>query len=877
MKVNQKYARFNRGEISPLAMSREDVDGIVDCAEVFTNLTPFRLGPMAYRPGSEFLGAVSGLSYFLDFMFDRNTKAELEFTDLAMRIWESDSLITRPSTSTTVSNGTFDTDLSSWTDDDQGTAVSDWKINGYMSLIGDGASEARRYQTLTADTTNETGLRITVTDAPIYLRLGYSVGGTDIFEGQLDPGVHSLAFTATAAAVTVQVSNREKYEALVDSVEIESAGVVSLPHSIPESALSLIRFRQSADVLFCAVKDYMQFKVERRAPRSWSLVEYETQDGPFGSINTTPITMTVTAISGDTTLTSSEDFFDSDRHVGTLIRHDSVGQFVSQAISGEGQFTDPIQVTGIDDTRHFNLTIPSGLTGTTVTLQRSVGAPGSWDDFRTYTTVQSNILIDDNLDNVIMYYRLGVKTGDFGSGSATIELNYEAGSITGYAKITAVNSPTEAAIKIYKDFGSTDASPNWYQGEWGGDENGWPSAVSIYEGRLNWHGKNASWHSVSDNFYSYDDTIEGDSKAFKRTIGFGPVDSVMWALDSSRLIIGTAGSEIALRSTTRNEALTATTANFKEIDNQGSAEIDLAKIGRSGFYVEHSGIRINEIMLDGETEYQVFDLMTLHPEIASSGIKKIVVQQQPEKVLHAVLNNGTVVLNMKDSSEGIRSWHRYTMDGNIEDAVINRGNDEDEVYYVVNRTGGRYLEKFAKRTEARGGNMSKHYDSFVTYSSPATATLTGLDHLNGKTVGVWADGQDRGDYAVASGSITVDSATYTDICVGLRYVGKWQSVPLVAYSNRGSTANANKRVTEIGLRMLWAVPGLVKYGADFDDLYDMPSVENGDVYNKDVVMNVYHEEMLEFDGDWDPNSRICLQATGPVTFAHLQYTVQADR
>lgn len=854
-------------------MSREEVDGIVDSAEVYTNFRPHRLGPMSYRAGSEYLGAVAGPTYLIDFLFARGDTAVLEMSNLALRIWESDTVLTRVASTSTVSNGTFDSDLSNWTDNDQGTAISDWKTGGYMSLIGDGAGEARRYQTIVADTTNETALRITISDAPVRLRLGYSVLGGDIFDGTLDPGVHSLAFTATSSSVTIAFSNLEKYEALVDSVEVESAGIVSIPHSIPTSALSLIRPRQSADVVFCSCKGYKQFKIERRMTRSWSVVEYETQDGPFGLINTTEITMTAAAVTGDTTITASESFFDSDDHLGMLIRHDSVGQFVTQSISGEDQFTDPIRVNGIDDARQFTIEIP--FSTATWTLQRSIGAPGSWEDRLTYTTSGTKTF-NDTLDNVDIYYRVGIKTGDYTSGSGDAELDYPNGSITGYAKITAVNSGTSANIKIYKDFGSTSATPNWYEGEWS-DGKGWPSATSIYESRVGWWGKNAAWASVSDNYYSFDDTIEGDTKAFKRTIGFGPVDSIAWAHTSTRLLAGTAGSELALRSTTRNEALTATTANFKELDTEGSAPIDIAKIGRSGFFVEHSGTRVNEIMLEGESEYAIYDLMTLHPEIAIVGIKKVFAQMQPEKIVHCILNNGDVIQCMKADTENVRALYRISTDGDIEDGCVNRGSIEDQVYYVVNRTGGRYLEKFAQITEARGASLSKHYDSFKTYTSPGTATLTGLDHLEGKTVYAWADGKERGSYTVSSGSITIDGDSYTNVCVGLRHTAQWKSVPLSAYSNRGATSNAHKRVTEIGFRMLHVVPSAVQYGAEFTDLYDLPKVIAGEVADVDQVMARHHEDMMEFDGDWDADSRICLQATGPVTFTHMQYQVEPDR
>ena len=91
--------------------------------------------------------------------------------------------------------------------------------------------------------------------------------------------------------------------------------------------------------------------------------------------------------------------------------------------------------------------------------------------------------------------------------------------ITGIAKVTAITDASNVTAVVVKAFGGTDASADWAEGEWS-DERGWPTSVSFYEGRLFWAGKDKIIGSVSDSFYSFDATTEGDSGPINRSIGY---------------------------------------------------------------------------------------------------------------------------------------------------------------------------------------------------------------------------------------------------------------------------------------------------------------------------------------------------------------------
>jgi hypothetical protein len=146
-----------------------------------------------------------------------------------------------------------------------------------------------------------------------------------------------------------------------------------------------------------------------------------------------------------------------------------------------------------------------------------VAAPGDWVDAPSGTfTTNPSLTYDDTLDNQIIYYRIGFKTGEYTSGTANVSLSSPSGSQTGIARITAFSSSTSVSAAILTAFGATTATSDWSESYWS-TRRGYPSSVAFYEGRLWWAGKDRVWGSVSDGFDNFDDTTVGDSGPISRS------------------------------------------------------------------------------------------------------------------------------------------------------------------------------------------------------------------------------------------------------------------------------------------------------------------------------------------------------------------------
>ena len=878
-RVNTALLSWNRGLISPLALARLDIERVALSQEIYYNWMPKLLGSTSLRGGMGYILSTynNQKAVYLNFIYALSDQAELEMTNNAMRVIINDVVITRPSVTTAIANGTFDSALTSWIDADESGAVSQWVTGGYMGLTGTGANAALRTQQVTVSGGNigvEHGVRVKINRGVVKFKIGSTSGGEEyVPEATLREGEFSFSLTPTGDFY-ISVSSTTTYESRVDSIAIESAGVMVIPTAFAEANLPYIRYDQSGDILYVACDGIKQYKIERRAARSWGIAEYLCEDGPFRSANITPTTIAASAISGDITLTASKSIFKS-TSVGSLYRITASGQTVSSSIAAQNTFTSSIRVTGVTSSRTFTVNI-SGTWVATVSLQRSIGDTSSWEDTGTTYTANTVTTFSDGLDNQIVYYRLGVKTGNYTSGTVVASLTYSLGSNAGIVRITSYSSGTSVGALVLEDLGGTAAVDNWEEGSWS-PRRGYPSSVTFAEGRLFWAGKDYIYGSVSDAFESFDDTIEGDSAPIIRSLGSGPVDRINWLLALTRLVAGAEISEKSIRSNSLDEPLTPTVFNIRTPSTKGSTAVAAIKGDNSGYFVRNN--RLFELEYDGGIfDYKTVDLTSAVPEVGGSGFSKIAIQRYPDTRIHCIKSDGTAAVLIVDRNEDLKCWVNVETDGVIEDVIVKPGaigTVEDSVYYTVKRTINgsdvRYHEKWALDSECVGGTQNKQADAFIAGTQASSVTIAGLGHLEGESVIVWADGINysprvggtQTTFTVTGGVITLPSAVVSYV-VGLPYKARIKSSKL-AYAAQGGTALLqSKRIEHLGVVMRNTHNRGLRYGRDFNSLDEMPLYEQGQEVTANEIWAEYDERPFEFEQEWNTDSRLCLEAMAPM-------------
>ena len=749
-----------------------------------------------------------------------------------------------------------------------------------------GGTASCKQQVATSSTGTEHALSVVVTRGPVTFRCGSSEGGDEyIAEAELGAGTFSLAFTPTGS-YWVQFSSRLERDIIVDSIAVEGSGTLEFTGPCTEAQLREIRHDQSGDIVFLAHASWQQRKIERYGTRSWALVLYQSDDGPFTIARTAKVRLKAAATRGNTTLTADGNFFKPE-HVGALFYLTHKRFDATFVLGAEEQFTDVWRVAGIDAGANFNdrdwtYTV-SGTWSGTLTCQRSATnedtgftkfrraqGTGTTDITSNATFTNDDVTSGNAGDNTIAWFKIGFLAGAYTSGAATVAVSYDGFGGAGVCRVTGYTSATQVSVEVLSDFKNTTYTEDWREGAWS-DQRGWPSALRFFDGRLWFGGLDKFWGSVSDNYYSFSLDVEGDSGSIQRALATGgTVNTVAWMLPLQRLIFGTDGAEISARSSSFDEPLTPTNLTLKDASTQGAAAVSPVKLDSRGLFVQRSGLRSYEIVYNADTfDYASRSLMTLNEDIGGTGIVGLAVQRQPEPYVWHVRADGQCPILLYDPAEQVAAWVRYIAGGTgaqVEDVAVLPGADQDYVYLAVKRTVNsatvRYIEKLAKHSEARGGSTSKIADAHVFNAGPVT-TFSGLSHLIGETVVAWGNGKPLGSYTVnGSGQITL-SESATNVCVGLGYDGKYKSAKLAYGAEGGSALLQKKRVGQIGLLLANTHMDAITFGPDFSTLDPMPRVEDGAALASNTVHSTYDETTFPFGGRWDTDSRVCLKISAP--------------
>lgn len=895
--IHAPLQAFNRGEVGPESLARIDLDRMRLSAETQVNWLPRTLGAMRLRPGLGYTATTKDNAFAVNipFIFSATDTALLECTPGYMRPMLDGAPITRASVATSISNGTF-TNATGWTSggDAGGTTTFTGVLTMAAPSIDSSVTVTGSTSVAGGDQATEHAVRVVVERGVVRFRVGTTSGGTDLIAStDLGRGVHSLAFTPNAATVYFQFECLLPRQVKVTSIAIEAAGELALEADWDATELRLLRWAQSGDVVFLAEKSYQQRKIERRATRSWSLVWYEPEDGPFQGYPTDRrVKLSASVGTGNGTLTASRPFFKS-THVGSLFRVFTPGYNHSFNISTDNTFSPPIRVTGVGTARTISIAVGGTWAGT-VTLQESYDSEDTgYADVSTKTfTSNTTTTYANSSDNAVTWMRIGFKAGGYTSGTATVTLTFGAGgapaatttrrgrtssestsrsSVTGgragVCRILTVTNSTTATMEVMSYFSSNLPTPDWYEGEWS-ETLGWPSSVTFHEGRLFWGGRDRVWGSVSDAYSSFDPEVEGDAGPIQRSIGFGPVAIINWLLPLSRLMIGSESSEVSIRSSSFDEPLTPTNFTMKDVSTYGSARVAAQKIDQAGVFVDRGKQRLMGMSYKIENnDFHARDLTLLNPNLnLNNAIVQVVVQRQPDTRIHCIRNDGTVAVLVYEPDEEVICWWRIETDGLVESAAILPGEAEDEVYYTVKRTINgvtkRYLEKFAREDETGEVALNKMADSFITYTGASTATITGLTHLEGETVVAWGNTKYLGTYTVASGQITLSEAV-TNAVVGLSYQATYKSTKLAYGAAMGTALTQKKRIDHIGVVLHETHKAGLQYGPDFDNLDDLPLMEDGVETASTEFWDHYDAPMFEFNGTWNTDARLCLVANAP--------------
>lgn len=580
-----------------------------------------------------------------------------------------------------------------------------------------------------------------------------------------------------------------------------------------DTELNDIQFIQSADVMTIVHPVHPVMELRRIETSLFTLNEKEYQYPPMLEPNIDDdFTLTPSAREGEITLTASKAAF-TEGNIGGFFQivHTRDKNEIQKYFSADG-FTEPLEVFG-----YWSFTTRGTWSGT-VTIQRSFDQGRSWNDFRVYSSSRDqNHATDGNEERENVLYR--VKMEDYQpSDTGTlrlclVQLVNPDFSTNGVVKITGITSPETASATVIRKLGDTAATREWNEGAWS-SRRGFPRTIAYFEERMVfggsdyrpqtiWGSKTGDW----DNFLIGD----RDDDAIEFTLASDTVNTICWLCQHDALIIGTVDSEWTLSASDSTAALTPSNFTVKRQSVYGSAGIVGQMVGETVLFVQQGARKIREFVFQWEKNgYVSPDMTVLADHITESGVKETALQQLPDSILWCVLKNGTVAALTYEREQEVIGWHKHTTAGEFLSVCTVPLSNEHQVFFAVRRNDVVCIEVMAPRRFGRVENAF-FVDSGITVSGNAIAAVSGLDHLEGQTLAVLADGAELLPATVSGGVITLETPANL-VTVGLAYSSIASPMPIEIEMQNGSSILRKKSVGTLKVRVYDSVGGQLKCG-----------------------------------------------------------------
>jgi hypothetical protein len=534
------------------------------------------------------------------------------------------------------------------------------------------------------------------------------------------------------------------------------------------------------------------------------------------------ITLSGSATTGNITLTASASVFDN-LHVGAyfFIRADTT---VDAWFSAENSFSDAIQVDVGDD---IELMLGGSISGSLMTLQVSLDGT-DWQDHVNFSYTQTLNFTEAFRDGV--YYRAGIKTGNYKTGSLHVKLSRK--NDIGYAKITSVTSPTVASATVKVTLPTAVGTDDWAEGAWS-DYRGYPSCFTFYKQRgiyaATYLNPQSMWGTKIDDYndFEYGKSLADD--AFMFTIDSDDVNKLLWMYPSRVLLGGSSGGEWKLSKL--DQTITPTTPSVDKQTAYGSQKTRAIGIGNAVLYVQEGGHKIRAMSYNYELDGYVSEEVSIRAEnlLREGSIVDWAYQKKPDNILYIVMSTGQIVACTYDTANQTIAFSKIiTTNGAFESVASIPGTDYDEVWVVVKRTIDGTDYKYIEQFQSPYWEEQTDYimmDSSLTYTGEPKQVISGLSHLEGEEVAVLVNGAAHINCTVSGGSITLQPdfigvEPTTVVHVGLPYTGIIKTNRIFSNTETGLSIGRQQVIYDVNIDFMDSFQ--CKLGIDEDNLSQLP-------------------------------------------------------
>lgn len=354
--------------------------------------------------------------------------------------------------------------------------------------------------------------------------------------------------------------------------------------------------------------------------------------------------------------------------------------------------------------------------------------------------------------------------------------------VYGYiGRVNANNAVVNGEFYYYKDDNVTadvaDNPPS--QGVSFSEAGNYPSICFFWQQRLGFASSMnkplGMWLSKVGSFENFSTSVTvTDDDAIDVTLASSGQSKIQWVVGDKVLLMGTAGGEFTVTDLSGNPNITAKSIAFSRQSTLGSVGLDPIVANGNVLFLQRGTNEIREFVYDYNSDKWVApSLIILATHLLQD---KAIVRwawQQSLSHLWCLLNDGTMICCTYMKEHDVVGWHRHkSTNGFIVDICTVPGPIHDQLFALVRRTINGvqkyYMEVLANPFISSDARHAFFVDSGLTYNGNPISTVTGLNHLEGQSVSIFADGATMLPRTVTSGSIKLDRPA-SIIHIGLPY------------------------------------------------------------------------------------------------------------
>lgn len=824
MSMKQLLRSFAGGEITPELAGRLDLTKYQTGLALARNFITLPHGPAARRPGFEFINEVGDDGHkvrLIPFSFSASQTAVIEIGHLYIRFHINGSTLLAP--------GIFiDTIVGSTIT----TMGNHGMTGGFWAYIGN------RYHKMTV-----TGLQ------------------------------------------TLTTSNTWGVPTVASGTELYPIYAVASPYV--EADLFDLRFTQSADVLTIAHPKYATRELARLSATEWTLTPVS-----FAPTLSPPATPSIT-IDGSAGTGDGQTYY----YVATAVAPDGISESLASGIvSGYNNLnktgnSNTIGLTGVNGADRYNVYKRRGgafgfigQVRQTPSSSVAIASMARADGDRTVTVNTATahgrsvgdfvVIADTGVPSFHGYWAVGTVvdayTFTYESNSKTFNTAGSGTVVTGALTLIDDNilpdttqTPPEDIITLNAETGDYPATTTYHeQRRWFAGTNNRPQVV--------W----ATRTGTEKNLTSSIPTRDADALEFR--MASSQYNQIRHLVPLSDLIAFTAGGEFRIFADGA-PAITPTSLSIKPQGYSGASTVQPVVTSNSVLYVQAQGSRVRELAYNWESNtYRSVDMSIMAPHRFNGfQITQLAYTRAPDQMLWAVRDDGKLLGMTYVPDQQVYGWHIHDTDGFFESVCVVAEGNEDVLYAVVRREINgrtmRYVERLHSRVFTDQADAF-FVDSGLIYNGAPVTSVSGLDHLEGRTVDILTDGAHHPSKVVTGGAVALDYPADV-VHLGLNIVADLRTLPLAVEATQAAGQGTVKNVNKVHLRL--GQSSVLKAGPSFTNLRRYPARAVTDLYGSPPALKDGEVE-LSIDASWNQDGAVCVRQDVPLPLTVLSMTLEVQ-